>query len=594
MIGNKTALKRVFAACCVTLGTAGMTGCASMSSASAEALLIRDADIFDVTDGSVHEGDVLVIDGRFSAVEDTITKYPSGTRIIDADGLGLLPGLIDVHTHWTGMNGADRASIASDLLKAGVTTATDFHSAPESFESKRAYHKTIQSPHVFYAARIGVPYGHGTEWGDEHITKVIFSAREGQAAVESLLPYKPDAIKVFADGWRYGGVVNLTSINEDALEAVVDTASAAGLPVFSHTVTVEGGKIAAEGGVTAIVHAIQDADADEELVSLMQEHDVLYSPTLTVYEPFEHELAEMSKVSAAMVLYRQERSRANMRTFLDAGIRVALGTDQGIDNNPFGEADLRELELMVDFGLTPAEALQAATRNSAAVLKLEEDRGSIEAGKRADFILVDGHPWDSISEIRNVKHVFVDGVQVVADGQLTKPQGSGRPSATPAQSVIDDFEADDLTTKYGARRFKTYDAGLPRSEVMLGRVERIGGGKALHMSAMMALKDDPFAFATLPLSPGEFVPVDASAFTGVRFEARGSDTYDIILSSTSGEGEHSFVAGPEWKTVEISFASLQGEDGAPLNVSELLDVSFGMHAQADQSVWLEIDNVEFY
>ena len=594
MIGNKTALKRIFAVCCVTFGSAGLTGCASVSSASAEALLIRDADIFDVTDGSVHEGDVLVIDGRFSAVADTITDYPSGTRIVDADGLALLPGMIDVHTHWTGMNGATRASIATDLLKAGVTTATDFHSSPESFESKRAYHKTIASPHVFYAARMGVPYGHGTEWGDENMTKVIFSAREGQAAVEALLPYKPDAIKVFADGWRYGGVVNLTSINEDALEAVVDTASEAGLPVLTHTVTVKGGKIASEAGVTAIVHAIQDMDADDELVSLMQEHDVLYSPTLTVYEPFEDELAEMSKVSAAMVLYRQARSRANMKTFLDAGIRVALGTDQGIDNNPFGEADLRELELLVDFGLTPAQALQAATANSATVLKLEDDRGSIEAGKRADFVLVEGQPWDNISDMRNVKDVFVDGVQVVADGELTKPQGEARPSAIPAQAMIDDFESDDLTTKYGAKLSKTYDSGLPRSEVMIGRVERVSGGKALHMAADMALKDDPFAFVTLPFSPGEFVPVDASAFTGVRFEARGSGTYDIAVSSTTGEGQESFVASPEWKTVEIGFASLKAENGAPLDVTGLLDVSFGRHGEAAQSVWLEIDNVEFY
>ena len=562
--------------------------------ASAQNVLVRNAKVFDVQTGEVRTLDVLAENGRFTRIADEIETAPAGVEVIDAGGQALLPGLIDVHTHWSGMNGATRASIATALLEAGVTTATDFHSAPEAFEAMRAYHDDIVSPHVFYAARMSVPYGHGTAWTDDRVTKTVFNARQAEAAVKEILAYKPDAIKVFADGWRYGSGLNLSSINVDAFSAIVDGAHAASLPVFSHTVTVEGGKLAARTGVDGIVHAIQDRTIDDELVELMTENGVYYSPTLTVYEPFDDELAEMGPVKAAIVMRRQQHSRANMAILLKAGIDVAMGTDQGIDNNPFGEADLREMELMVDFGLTPAQALTAATLHSAELLGLSDDRGSIEVGKRADFILVDGQPWQDISRLRSIDKVFLDGREVVAGAKLSVDQGPAMPVARPARSLVDDFEDERITTT-GARRGSDVDRNHPRSDLVQATVARADMGKALHVSADMTLKDDPFAFVILPLSPASFVPVDAARFDGVRFQVRGEGPMKLKIGDGLGEVEASFDATPDWQTVELPFKRFaSGQGDKSLDLASLRWLSIGRHDAPGTSFWFELDDVEFY
>jgi imidazolonepropionase-like amidohydrolase len=562
--------------------------------ASAQDVLVRDALVFNVEAGEPRRVDVLAEDGRFTRIEKEIETASDKVLVIDADGQALLPGMIDVHTHWTGMNGATRASIATDLLKAGVTTATDFHSAPEAFEDMRAYHEQIISPHVFYTARISVPYGHGTAWTDERVTKTVFSAREARAAIEEILFYKPDAIKVFADGWRYGSGINLSDINIDAFSSIVEMARESGLPVFSHTVTVEGGKQAARAGVDGVMHAIQDRSADGELIELMMENEVYYSPTLTVYEPFEHEMAEMSRVEAAITMRRQQHSRANMKAFLGNGIKVAMGTDQGIDNNPFGEANFREMELMVEFGLTPAQALTAATLHSAELLGLSHDRGSIDVGKRADFFLVNGQPWKDISQLRAVDQVFVDGKQVVAGGALSVNQGADTPRARPAGILIDDFENGPMSSA-GARRGYDVDRNHPRSKLVQSTIQRTDTGKALHVTAELTLKDDPYAFVVLPFSPAGFVPVDAGRFEGIRLEVRGQGLLKARISDGHVEGEADFDAGPAWQSIELPFSHFAtGQDMVPLDVTSLHGLSVGRHDDAGATFWFEVDNVEFY
>ncbi|WP_084399161.1 amidohydrolase family protein [Henriciella aquimarina] len=580
-----------------SLGRCAISAVALMASgaiASAQDVLVQDVQVFDVTSGEPYTADVLVENGRFARIADEIDETPDKALMIDGEGLSLLPGLIDTHTHWTGMNGATRATIATDLLEAGVTTATDFHAAPEAYGDMRAYHEGLISPHVFFAARMGVPFGHGADWTDQRMTRTVFAARDAKAAAEDVVTYKPDAIKVFADGWRYGSGHNESDINSDALKAIVDVAEDAGLPVFTHTVTVDGGKLAAKAGVTGIVHAIQDRTTDDELVEMMSEQGVYYTPTLTVYEPFEDEMEAMGPEKAAIVMERQKHSRANMKAFLEAGVKVAMGTDQGIDNNPFGEADLREMELMVDFGLTPAQALTAATLHSAGLLGLSEDRGSIQEGKRADFILVKGEPWTDISQLRAIDQVFVDGKQVVAKGELVGEQGPAAPEARPAQALIDDFE-DPEKTNYDALRGHSLERGFPRTTLLTDTIERSEGGMALHLAAEMATKDDPYAFAVLPFSPAGFVPVDASEFDGVRFEARGNGDYSARLDDLSGQAVAGFETAADWQTIEIPFSEFEADaDSRTLDVTGLRRLTLGRHQEPGTDFWLEIDNVEFY
>jgi imidazolonepropionase-like amidohydrolase len=170
--------------------------------------------------------------------------------------------------------------------------------------------------------------------------------------------------------------------------------------------------------VDALAPSVQDGPADAELIALMKQHGTRYSPSLAVYLP--ERVDGSGKARAGTEAYRQREANfanalRNVKTLHDAGIPIVLGTDAGMTGTPHGASTLRELELFVQAGLTPTEALLAGTRASAEALALD-DRGSIEVGKRADLLLVMGKPWERIGDIRNTQQVYVVGRQVVGKG----------------------------------------------------------------------------------------------------------------------------------------------------------------------------------
>lgn len=573
--------------------TGGFCSLLATTLAEEPSLLIQNAMIFDATGKAPYLSDVLVIDGRIAAIDKTIENPAPGIETIDAEGLSLLPGLIDVHVHWTSADNMTRASTATALLLSGVTTSTDFHSAPESYAPKRTHHEMLVSPHVFYIARMSTPGGHGAGWTDQNMTRTVLSERDARAGVNAIRPYKPDGIKAFSDGWRYGSGVDNTSMNENALTAIVEEANAFGAPVLTHTVTVERAKIAARSKVSAIVHAIQDNDADQELVDLMKENGVIYAPTLAVYEPREDKLARITSEDVlARTWKRQRHSKQNLKLFAENGVTIALGTDAGIASTPMGESSLRELELLVEFGLSPTEALIAGTANSAAALRLQDDRGTIEVGKRADFVLVKGAPWKQISDYRKLEYVFVDGQPVAKNGVLLVAQGEARPNVKQANRLIDDFEREDGKTAADAARFRSGDTSHPRAAVVIQTVPRGGKGKALLVSAEMAMKDNPRVFVNLPLSLGGYTPNDVSRFEGVRFDARGDGEYAVRFNTGDGVVSADFDADHKWRPIKIQFSDTDAE--ADQNLDTLFSIAIGGSREAGEKLWLELDNVEFF
>ena len=145
---------------------------------------------------------------------------------------------------------------------------------------------TLPGPHVVFASRFSTPGGHGAESGmGETITTEVSTPQSVHPAMRRILPYKPDAIKAFTDGWRYGVTPSLSSMNQETVSAIVHDAHSAGIIVVSHTVTLGGAKIAARAGVDVIDHGIGDLPADAELISLLKQHDNHYGFTLSTYEP---------------------------------------------------------------------------------------------------------------------------------------------------------------------------------------------------------------------------------------------------------------------------------------------------------------------
>lgn len=557
--------------------------------AGANSLFIDNVTVFDSTGAEPFVADVIVKEGRIHAIAPRL-DLPAAASKVDGEGLSMIAGLSDIHVHWR----QSRSIVASELLKYGVTTATDFHSSPDSYAAKRNWHKeSLISPHVAYAARIAPPGGHGADWADERMTRLVASPEEAQKVMEYLDTFKPDVIKVFADGWRYGNPKSDTDISLHALAELTKQAEKRGWPVLTHTVSVDGGKRAALGNVTAIAHAIQDEPASNELAELLVEHNVYYAPTLAVYEMRPDKIQSFSPIQIAAGERRQKNSRNNLMLFKEAGVKLALGTDSGIGRTPFGESSVREMELMVGFGVTPKEALIAGTIGSAEALGVGDDRGTIEVGKRADFVLVKGKPWNDISDYRNITAVYLDGEQVVRDGELIGQQGPELPPATLALAMIDNFEGESGVTQYGTLRRADLDYSFPRSHVLM--IEKPGSEKGDHnLSVTIELenKPNPRAGVIFPLSDGSFVPVDASEFNGLAFDINAQPgNYTISMNAYGGNGTANIDVIGGWQKVVLPFESFKGKQ--PVDIQRLRSVGISVSGKGEESFWIELDNVRF-
>ncbi len=573
------------------------------TSRSADSLAIVGATVFDGTGAAPRTADVLIEGGRISAVGQSL-KIPAGTLKIAAHGAALLPGLFDLHSHWTPSGvPATTPQIATQYLKSGVTSVSDFHEQPESYLPRREWLSQIASPHVAFAARISTPGGHGADWGDQATTIWINTPDAAQAAVKSLLPYKPDFIKAFADGWRYGTAADNTSMDEATLAALSSAAHASGLEVLTHTVTVDRGVAAARAGVDSLAHSMQDRRLDADTIALIRKSGMAVIPTLAVYEPQKPGSAPRDRSDPKVVqsFAKFDNALYNAKALFDAGVPIGVGTDAGMPDTPHGASTIRELELLVRAGLSPAQVLTAATSVSARILHLDEDRGTIAPGKRADLVLVDGKPWDDIADIHKIDRVFVDGKLVLGRGAPALPAGNLRDRLPSAQvaSLVDDFERADGRSSLDTLRLDTGDGGLDRTVEISQVVPRDGGGHALLVSARMAQKADAYAGVAIPLTRGSVRPVDLHRYKGIRFEMKGAGSYSLQFNGLDGRWSRDFDAGEGWTSIDVPFSDLKAlpsrkNPGPAWTGDGIVQVELGARRTPGERIAFEIDDIRFY
>jgi imidazolonepropionase-like amidohydrolase len=588
-------------------------------------ILIRGARVIDGTGAPARMGTVVVIGTRIAAYGIETAPPPPGTRIIDAAGQTLLPGLMDLHTHLTasaatGVSG-DWGKSLKAYLASGVTTVNDYATFSELFWPMRQLLATgtLMGPRVNMAVRMSTTGGHGTEggWG-EFMTLIANTPEQARAQTKRALAAKPDVIKVFTDGWRYGAAPNLTSMNYETLAAIVQEAHAAGVKVFTHTVTLGGAKIAARAGVDVLVHGIGDADVDAELIEIMKLKGTFYVPTLSVYEfkgGLERPLQLLdpdvkaalppqneNRTPSAPVSERWEHLTANVRKLFAAGIPVAVGTDAGMLGTFHGASTLHEMELLVKSGLTPMQALMAGTSVSARAAGEFNDRGSIAPGKLSDLLLVDGKPDENIADIRKTKRVFLGGYELLP-ADLEKAIQT--PEMTPLTAralppMVDDMERNDGRTALNTLRVNATDPGIDNSRMLFQPVIRAAGDHALLVQAGLSDKEHPWVRVEFPLTPGSFEPADVSRYQGVSFDVRGEAAARLLVQTYSvRNSDHwavSFAPIGEWTTVKIPFAELKrnAENAPSWTGKDARALLFELSGAPGSKVWLELDNVQFY
>lgn len=390
----------------------------SAGSSGNNTFVIRKAHVFDGHQ-VLDQADVWVSDGMIKAVGKSL-KVPSDVKVIDGSGDTVLPGFIDSHTHAWG----------DDLKKAevfGVTTELDMFTEVKFLQQTKknqAEGKDLDQADLRSAGIVATAAGgHGTEYGVQIPT--LSSPGEAQNWVDARVAEGSDYIKIIVDDrTEYG--LHWPTLNIETVKALVDAAHKRGKLAVVHIARQKDARAVIAAGADALVHLFDDTAPEPDFASFVAAHHAFIIPTLDVKgnpsgdmlatDPFlapylmPKDIANLKQsfpIYPALNEKYAEETVAQLRT---AHVPILAGTDADNPTTAHGASIHRELELLVHSGLTPQEALAAATSVPAASFHLE-DRGVIAPGKRADLLLVKGDPTRDIMRTRDIVSVWKLGVE---------------------------------------------------------------------------------------------------------------------------------------------------------------------------------------
>ena len=414
-------------------------------------IVFKGARLIDGTGRPAIENSVLVIEGDHvvAAGKAGTVSIPKDADVQDVSGKTIMPALINLHGH-LGLtsNGADsvpghytQENVVKQLnkyLSYGVATVASFGQDEDPIYSVRdAQHAgTLGGARVFTAGHGFLEYTGKTNPTDLRYRPQ--NPEEARADVRELAAHHPDYVKMWVDD----GLGHGTKMQPAIYQAIIDEAHKQHIRVFSHEFYLNDAKSLLAAGVDGFAHSIRDQPVDDDVIKAMKARGVFLIPTLVrdevlfayadnlkwLNDPFflagvepgalaiirNPENVEKIRKDPDIDKYRAglQMGKKNLKTLSDAGVKIAFGTDSGIPTRFPGYLEHRELQLMVEAGLTPMQAIVAATSTNAEILGGAKQFGTLQAGKRADFLVLDANPLDDIHNTEKLSAVWQAGKTV--------------------------------------------------------------------------------------------------------------------------------------------------------------------------------------
>jgi imidazolonepropionase-like amidohydrolase len=406
------------------------------------AAFIRQAAVFDGT-RLLPAQDVLIDDGTIAAVAPALA-VPPGATVVDGAGQTLLPGLIDSHTHTT------RAGQLRQSLVFGVTTELCMGGEPETSRRLRALARSRDDLADLRIATVGAtaPHGHPNQLVEIGMLKpfpTVAGPEHADAFVADRVADGADHLKIFIEDGTVAGRP-MPTMSDETVAALVAAAHERGLRTAAHTWTRSAVRQAVACGVAVLAHPPSDGPSDQDLIEAVAaagaivvatlpplagmsnaspEFELAQDPRLRPYADPEW-LAGLDRIHAIepgkrmgpLGVRTSDAADAAVRMFR-IGVPLLAGTDGTGGDHPttHGISYHGELDLLVHAGLTPAEALTAATAAPADAFGLD-DRGRVAPGLRADLVLVNGSPLSDITALRDITAIWRRGIRVDRSAQI--------------------------------------------------------------------------------------------------------------------------------------------------------------------------------
>lgn len=397
--------------------------------------ILTNGRLFDGTGAEVRDGvSVVVTDGRVEAVVEDDADAPEGARIIDLAGRFLMPGIIDCHCHLTIMAKPDLAEgeealrpgvvghiVAADLrdaLRMGITTVREVGAHGDTvFEVRQAArYGAFRIPRLLISGRLVS----ATSPQGGHFSEMYREADgpdEMRKASREQIRRGADFVKIMTTGarsveWENPGPAQMTRAE---VAAAVDEVHRLGYRVAAHCEGLEGTRLAIEEGVDTIEHGFYLHQEPELLEQLAARRGVLV-PTLTfLHDVAEHKAKEWTPHLVERGAYNVEEAHRTLAAAMEAGVPIAMGYDSSPER-----LATSELGLMVEAGMSPADALVSATSTAAYAIGLHGLIGTVEPGKLADLVVVDGDPLEDISVLVDADriHLVIQSGEPVAGAAL--------------------------------------------------------------------------------------------------------------------------------------------------------------------------------